>query len=88
MKSEHGGFLCLFFFSFVIESSVFEVEPLHRKPFLCCSVLEFSSFPHAGFIFVCHHGFCSTVTGLRYCGQLRETDIKLSLLLLLHFWEK
>lgn len=87
IKSEYGGFLCFFFSSFVIESSVFEVESLHWKPFLCCSVLEFRSFPHAGFVFVCKHGFCSTVTGLRYCGQLRETDIKLSLLLLLHFWE-
>lgn len=67
-----------FLFFFVIEFSVFEVKSLHWKLFLCCSVLEFSSFPHSGFLFVCQRGLCSTVTGLRYCGRLRETDIKLS----------
>lgn len=80
-KKKFGGFLCIFFFFsyFVTESSVFEVKiPALKTYFYVVVFLEFSSFPHSGFIFVCQHGLCSTVTGLRYCGRLRETDIKLS----------
>lgn len=80
-KTEVGGFLCFvffFFLLFVIESSVLKSNPCIESLFLCCSVLEFISFPHSGFLFVCQCGLCSTVTGLRYCGRLRGTDIKLS----------
>lgn len=91
-KTEIGGFLCFFFFLlFVIESSVLKSNPGIENLFLCCSVLKFISFPHSGFFFfffVCQRGLCSTVTGLRYCGRLRETDIKLSYYYYCTFGEK
>lgn len=79
IKQNLEDFMCFFFFFsyFVIESSFFSNSCIENL-ILCCSVLEFSSFPHSGFLYVCHHGLCSTVTGLRYCGRSRETDIKLS----------
>lgn len=80
-KQKWEDFYVLFFFFFllfVIESSVLKSNPCIENLFLCCSVLEFISFPHSGFLFVCQCGLCSTVTGLRYCGRLRGTDIKLS----------
>lgn len=44
---------CFFFFLlFVIESSVLKSNPCIEKLFLCCSVLEFISFPLAFFLSV------------------------------------
>lgn len=68
------------FLFFVIESSVFRIPALKTYFYVVVfwSSFFFFFFPHSGFLFVCQRGLCSTVTGLRYCGRLRETDIKLS----------
>lgn len=69
-------FFLFFFCKWILSFS--KSNPCIENFFLCCSVLEFSSFLTLAFFLFCQRGLCSTVTGLRYCGRMRETDIKLS----------
>ena len=74
-------FFCFFFFCNLILSFRSWLPGLKTNFYFYVVVFWNSSiffFFLSGFLIVCQCGLCSTVTVLRYCGRLRETDIKLS----------